>query len=148
MGIFQKTSVLFALLAVGFHSLPSVAQGAAETTMKPKVIETREGAFRCDTAPELLVGRSLSTAASPAILAGDVVDWPEMAWRGVHLLVGSRAELPDLEKILVEYMPRYRLNQLILEIDYHFQFKSHPEVIEGDALTREDCRRLKLLADK
>ena len=217
--------------------------------MKPKVMETREGVFRCDTAPALLLGRSLSATGASAILplqnllrsrfqstasadapgtqlptspyiliglasdhpalrqlvsdhkaalpkhglgpegyildvsparillaaskpagvfygvqelmeldtatgsglavpAGVLVDWPEMPWRGIHLLFGSRASLPDLEKILTDAMPRYRLNQIVLQVDYHYKFKSHPEMTDGDALTREDCRHLKQLADQ
>jgi len=70
-----------------------------------------------------------------------------MPWRGMHLLVRSRADLPHLEALLTQHLPQLHLNQLILEVNYHFQFRSHPEVTEGDALTREDCQRLKQLAD-
>lgn len=79
--------------------------------------------------------------------AVSIVDWPTMAWRGIHLSIGSRDDLPRFETLLTDVMPRFRLNQLILEVDYHFQFKSHPEVAEGDALTVEDCQSLKKLAD-
>ncbi|HZT41738.1 MAG TPA: family 20 glycosylhydrolase [Chthonomonadaceae bacterium] len=82
------------------------------------------------------------------IPAGTVVDWPAMAWRGMHILVNGRTDIPALETLLTQQMPRYRLNTLIVEIDYHFQFKSHPEVTEGDALSRDDCRHLKALADQ
>jgi len=243
---------MFALLVVGGQLLPVVeaaAEAPVEVTMKPKSITVRAGAFRCETAPALIVGRSLLNPISASILplqealtsrfgatispvstagklpassfvliglaqdhpalkkllsdhhaglpkgglgtegyvlevtpdhalivaakpagafygalkllemdtateramtipAGVVVDWPEMAWRGMHLLVGGRSDLLDLEVLLTRYMPTLRLNQLILEINYNFQFKSHPELIDGDALTADDCRRLKELADK
>lgn len=95
-----------------------------------------------------LLERDTAESGTLNIPAGTVADWPEMGWRGLHLSVDSRADLPDLEKILTVTMPRYRLNRLILETDYHFRFVSHPEVIEGDALTVADCRRLKQLADE
>ncbi len=81
------------------------------------------------------------------IPADTLVDWPDMGWRGIHVIVGSRADLPAVETLLTRDMPRYRLNRLILEINYRYRFTSHPEVIEGDALTQDDCHRLKSLAD-
>jgi hypothetical protein len=95
-----------------------------------------------------LLEMDTATEKGLTIPAGTVLDWPAMSWRGMHLLVNSRAELPELDRLISEYLPRCRLNQLILEINYHFQFKSHPEVAEGDALTPEDCRWLKARADR
>ncbi|HZP82348.1 MAG TPA: family 20 glycosylhydrolase [Chthonomonadaceae bacterium] len=95
-----------------------------------------------------LLERDTAAEKGLTIPAGTVADWPTMGWRGMHLLVNSRADLPNLETLITEYLPQLRLNQLILEINYHFQYRSHPEITEGDALTRDDCRHLKELADK
>jgi hypothetical protein len=253
MRIVMKHNALFALLVMGAQLLASarsVAAEAPEVRMKPKIMVAREGAFRCDASPKLVIGQSLTkspevpavraleewrqnrfftpgglsddrphlpiriglaqddpafkkliadhqaempkgglgsegyalevtpdhvliAATQPAgayygalrfmemaaaagggrgerleIPAGTTVDWPDMAWRGLHLLVGGRSDLADLETIITRCMPQYRLNGLILEINYHFRFKSHPEVTEGDALTVEDCRHLKELGDR
>lgn len=78
---------------------------------------------------------------------GLIADWPTMSRRGLHFLVKSRAELPSFETIVTEFMPRFRLNELILEVNYHFEFQSHPEVREAECWTAADCRRLKELAD-
>jgi len=75
-------------------------------------------------------------------------DWPALRWRGMHVLVNSRANLPAVEQLITERLPQHRLNQLILEIDYNFRYKSHPEVAEEGGLTVEDCRRLTELARK
>jgi|SRR5579871_2402854 len=75
-----------------------------------------------------------------------IADWPEMRLRGLHVLVGSRNSLPAIEKLLTEIMPQLRMNQLLLEIDYNYQFQSHPEVASADGLTFDDCRRLHALA--
>jgi len=82
------------------------------------------------------------------IPAAKVADWPVMKWRGMHIGVGGRSALPAVEQIITRFATQYRINQLILEINYHFQFKSHPEIAEGDALTVQDCRRLSDLAQK
>ncbi|MCC6444248.1 MAG: family 20 glycosylhydrolase [Armatimonadetes bacterium] len=81
------------------------------------------------------------------ISAARIADWPVMKMRGIHLyLTGS--SLPAVESIVTELAPRLRLNQLIVEINYHFQYKSHPEVAEEGAVSREDCRRLAELGKK
>src|SRR5262249_29964111 len=36
----------------------------------------------------------------------------------------------------------------ILEINYDFEYRSHPELVKPGALTVEDCRELRKLADK
>lgn len=71
-----------------------------------------------------------------------MADWPAMQRRGLCLGLFSRDSIPAVVRILEEHAPRYRVNSVILQIDYHFQFRSHPEVAEPDALSVDDCRRL------
>jgi hypothetical protein len=40
-----------------------------------------------------------------------------------------------------ELMPR-RVNTLILRVDYHYQFKSHPELIDTLALSKEEVKKI------
>ncbi|HZO91723.1 MAG TPA: family 20 glycosylhydrolase [Chthonomonadaceae bacterium] len=94
-----------------------------------------------------LLERAGDAAASWDIPAVRIADWPTMRWRGMHVLVNSRDDLPAVEQLLTRFLPQYRLNRLILEINYNFQFRSHPEISSGpNALTVEDCRRLSALA--
>jgi hypothetical protein len=62
-------------------------------------------------------------------------------WRGVHVFVGSqkaaetlRAEVPDLAAIGV--------NVIVAEVDYGFQYASHPELASKSGLSREEARAL------
>ncbi len=91
---------------------------------------------------------SLNSTAAPALdlHAATVVDWPAMRWRGVHVGVGSRADIPLLDDLISKYMPALHLNQLILEVDYHFQYKSHAKMDDPSGLTVADCQRLTSLA--
>jgi len=55
-------------------------------------------------------------------------------WRGLHLLVNSDRELRALQAQL----PRLAgtgVNTLILEVNYHFLFQSHPELGSPDGIT-------------
>ena len=71
---------------------------------------------------------------------------PAMAWRGMHILVRSREELPVIERLIVQHLPALHFNHLILEINYNFDYQSHPEVAGKNGLTRDDCRSLTALA--
>src|SRR5579862_543360 len=71
----MKTSLrccaLLALLALGLRPVSALAEktdGSREVPMKPKAMTARDGAFHCDMAPTLLVGRSLAAEGSRAAL--------------------------------------------------------------------------------
>lgn len=89
---------------------------------------------------------SLASGGARSLPVEMIEDWPTMAWRGIHVTVNSRAELPDIRTLITSIMPELRLNKVILQVDYHFQFKSHPECAEADSLTLQDCRELTELA--
>lgn len=63
-------------------------------------------------------------------------------WRALHLLdYNTDAALDELGKNL-EALAKQGINVIILEIDYNFAFKSHPELRRGtDPITREGARR-------
>jgi hypothetical protein len=94
-----------------------------------------------------LLERMGSDPKNPADLpAALIADRPAMRWRGMHVMVNGRASMPQIERLLTRHMPELRLNLLILEINYNFQYRSHPEVANEGGLTAEDCRRLSELA--
>ncbi len=73
---------------------------------------------------------------------------PAMKRRGLHTLMRGKADLPAVKELITKHLPERRLNELILEINYFYEFKSHPEVAESGALSREDCRELAALAKR
>jgi len=64
------------------------------------------------------------------------------AWRAVHLLdYNTDAALDALGQNL-EALARQGINVIILEVDYNFDFKSHPELRRGtNPITREGARK-------
>ena len=71
------------------------------------------------------------------------------SWRAVHLLdYNTDAELDALGRNL-EALARQGINVIILEIDYNFAFKSHPELRRGkNPVTKEGARRFAALCKK
>lgn len=77
-----------------------------------------------------LSGILLITCAGPKTEVGPPRQ--SIKWHGLHLLSHQNDE--DLA-MLCEYVPQLAemgINVLILEVDYHFQFESHPELRQGD----------------
>ena len=66
--------------------------------------------------------------------------WPT-PWLGVHLLVGGEAQINDL----VDQAPKLAamgVNALIVEVNYNFEFRSHPELGSRTAITKAGAARL------
>lgn len=62
---------------------------------------------------------------------------PGAQWRGVHLLnYDTDKKLNELEKIIPELI-RLGINVVILEMNYNFDYKSHPELRRGDSPVTE-----------
>ncbi len=93
-----------------------------------------------------LLSQLESKAYEVGIPAVKLADWATLRWRGMHLLVNGRQDIPALEQLIKEYLPQLRFNQLILEINYNFEYKSHPEIAVQNALTLDDCRHLNAIA--
>ena len=71
------------------------------------------------------------------------------SWRAIHLLdYNSDSALDALGKNL-ELLAKQGINVIILEVDYNFAFKSHPELRRGtDPITRDGARRFAALCKK
>jgi hypothetical protein len=74
---------------------------------------------------------------------------PAKKWRAVHLLnYNTDVDLDALGKNL-EALATQGINVIILEIDYNFAFKSHPELRHGtNPITKEGARRFAALCKK
>lgn len=59
--------------------------------------------------------------------------------RGIHLAAPQPADVPLLVRFIRESMPKEGANTLVLEINYHFRYQKHPEVMDDTPLSREDA---------
>lgn len=58
--------------------------------------------------------------------------------RAIHLMAPKPADVPVLVRFLREAAPKESLNTLVLEVNYRFQYRKRPEVIDANPLSRED----------
>jgi hypothetical protein len=79
----------------------------------------------------------------------DAKSKPASSWRAVHLLdYNTDAELDALGHNLAA-LAQQGINVIVLEIDYNFAFKSHPELRRGkNPITRAGARRFAALCKK
>jgi hypothetical protein len=77
---------------------------------------------------------------APGLVAGQGADKPpaKELWRGLHLInYGTDAKLDALARQIPQ-LASMGVNVLIVEIDYHYNFKSHPELRGGTSVITGD----------
>lgn len=62
-------------------------------------------------------------------------------WRGVHLMAGNDRNIGDLIEALPN-LAKDGVNVVVLEVDYNFEFQSHPEVRPETFITKARARDL------
>jgi hypothetical protein len=74
---------------------------------------------------------------------------PAKPWRAVHLLDYDTDSALDVLGQNLETLAKQGINVIILEIDYNFDFKSHPELRHGtNPITRDGARKFAALCKK
>ena len=71
--------------------------------------------------------------------------WP---FRGVCLGVPRQADLDVFQRLIAEVLPRHSCNALVLLIRYQYAFQSHPQVSDGEPLTRAQAAGLTRLCQE
>ncbi len=69
-----------------------------------------------------------------------------MERRGIHVMASGQRHLAALERLVGDLAPSLGFNWVIVEVNGHFQYASHPEASEPDPFTRQDAQRLADLA--
>jgi hypothetical protein len=62
-------------------------------------------------------------------------------WIGVHVLVGNTNEADKLIAVIPK-LAKMGINALIVEVDYSFQFRSHPEMVQSGCVTWAQAKKI------
>lgn len=62
--------------------------------------------------------------------------------RGLHCAAPLPADVELCAQFIEEVLPKEGVNVLVLEFNYRYQYASHPEVVDEDALSRDQVQRL------
>lgn len=72
-----------------------------------------------------------------------IVDWPRIAYRGIHLDLAREMEYrPEFMHKVVERVAYFKLNMLHLYLENKFVYPSHPEVAPPRVMTPEQATEL------
>ncbi len=67
---------------------------------------------------------------------------PSPPVRGLHIMAPQPDEMDLVLRFIREALPREGVNTLVMEFDYRYQFTRRPEVIDADALSKDDVKRI------
>ncbi len=91
--------------------------------------------------PTILVGAVLlSLIFSCAGLQKEKAE--DIVWRGVHIRSPGADGVPLLKRSIVQSLAPMGVNVIILEVNYDFEFDSHPGLRGRNILTKKDAREL------
>ncbi len=62
--------------------------------------------------------------------------------RGLHCSAPSSDDIPLAVRFIREDLPKEGVNVLVLEFNYRYQYTSHPELVDSNALTNEEVKQL------
>src|SRR5882762_9702560 len=83
------------------------------------------------------------SADAPTPQAGASKIWKEKnpVWRGVHFMVNGDRQVTTLQEQLPK-LAAIGVNALVLEVNYNFEFKSHPELSSANGVKQAHAREL------
>jgi len=84
---------------------------------------------------------TLLLALAPPLLAGETTAPTREPWRGVHLWVDNDASARELIRTLPA-LAHLGVNKLVLEVNYSFEFETHPELRQQKFIRRTTAREL------
>ena len=62
--------------------------------------------------------------------------------RGLNLSAPGPDDVPLAVRFIREALPKEGVNLLVMEFDYRYQYKSHPEVSDSDSLSEEQVKQI------
>lgn len=89
----------------------------------------------------LLIALLLSIALLPGLCAKDGLD-RHFPIRGLSIAAPSAAQVERFARFIRQDLAPRQVNTLILRVDYNFQYDSHPELRDRNALSRADVKSI------
>ena len=67
---------------------------------------------------------------------------PILPVRGLHVMAPLPGEMDLALRFISEALPKEGVNTLVMEFDYRYQFARRPEVVDPDALSKDDVAKI------
>ena len=89
----------------------------------------------------ITIGFCLLLFLSPVINAQTKLD-SLLPVRGFCIAAPKPNDVDRFVKFINEELATRKVNTLILRVDYNYQYKSHPELADSGALSKDDVKKL------
>jgi hypothetical protein len=66
-----------------------------------------------------------------AVKQATILDWPRHPFRGVHVYIPAREDIPFFKRYIRYFLADHKMNTIFLEVGAGMELKKHPEVNEG-----------------
>jgi hypothetical protein len=77
-----------------------------------------------------------------ALLASAALSVTSLPIQGLHLSAPDSGSVAACADFIRTSLPKEGVNTLVMEFDYHYRFKTHPEVAESGALSNAEVKRI------
>lgn len=81
------------------------------------------------------------------VMSASTAEAQPLPWRGQHLSCSTQEGAETLIRLINEHLGPMGVNVLVIEVNYNFQFQSHPELSQG-TLDKAAARRIAAAAKK
>ena len=89
----------------------------------------------------IMLAAAMALCAAAATLAVGAGPTP-LPVRGLYLGAPKPDEVPLVVSFIRDALPKEGVNVLVMEFDYRYQYTSHPEVVDADALSQSDVKAI------
>ena len=90
----------------------------------------------------LAVCIGISAAGKAGAQAAPAFKWNELPVRGLLLSVPAKQDVPMFCDFIRTALVKEGVNTLAIRIEYMYQFKSHPELAEKNALSEAEMKQI------
>jgi hypothetical protein len=101
----------------------------------------KKSAFSAPVVPAILAGLALLGASCAGPAPSAVPAPPRPLWFGFHVMVESKADAQGLISE-IPALAKLGINLIIAEVDYNYEYASHPELRTEDPISKETVKQI------
>ena len=118
---------------------------ALDTCIRPIVVAAKGARgllYGVQTLRQLLVQEQPYRTGTPMLAPVRIADWPDLQWRGWHLISPERSEAVESAMRMIDVLAGLKMNWVALQIDNRLAYTGDPELGRPGAPTKAELSAL------
>ena len=128
-------------LSLSEKEVPQSPEGYVLQVSEKGVFITSSGQaglfYGCQTLEQLMEDSRDFGLQIPAL---KITDYPDIAYRAVHLDTKHHLDRMEYYYRMVDKLARYKVNAIIWELEDKFEYSSHPEIASPNAISKQEMQ--------